>query len=56
MTMRVEQNTIAFDSKMTYAEYASGEWLGGTVGYSASCPVVFKGLTLRQPAPFMPSG
>ena len=24
-TMRVEQNTIAFDSKVTYAEYAVGE-------------------------------
>ena len=55
-TMRVEQNTIPFNSKVTYAEYAVGEWLGGTVGSSATCPVVFKGLTRRQPTPFMPSG
>jgi hypothetical protein len=55
-TVRVEQNTITVDHKVTYVDYAVGEWLGVTVGYAATCSVVFKGLALRRPAPFIPTG
>jgi hypothetical protein len=53
-TVTVERNIITADSNVTFAGYVRGETITVTLNYSATCLVVFNGLTLWQPIPFAP--
>jgi len=52
----VGENTITADSTVQYVSYTTGETIHVTLDYTATCNLVFSGLTLRVPNPFTPKG
>jgi len=55
-TVTVGSNTITADNNVKYVLYTTGETITVTLHYSASCNIIFSGLTLRSPNPFTPRG
>jgi hypothetical protein len=54
-TVVVDLNTITADNNVKFVNYTEGEVLTVTLNYTATCNIVFSGLTLRQPQPFTPA-
>jgi hypothetical protein len=53
-TVTVEGNAITVDNDVEYVTYARGETIRIMLDYSATCNVVFDGLTMFKPVPFSP--
>lgn len=53
-TVTVERNAITVDNDLKYVAYAQDETIRVTLDYSATCNVVFAGLTMFRPVPFSP--
>ena len=47
-------NTITAENNVKFVNYTAGEPITVTLAYTATCPIVFSGLLLRQPQPFTP--
>ncbi len=54
-TMKVAENAVKADTKIKYVAYRAGESIPVTLEYSASCTIVFRGLSLWKARPFFPS-
>jgi hypothetical protein len=54
-TVVVDLNTITAENNVKFVNYTEGELLTITLNYSATCNIVFSGMTLRQPQPFTPA-
>jgi hypothetical protein len=54
-TVVVDLNTITAENNVKFVNYTEGETLNITLNYSATCNIVFSGLTLRAPRPFTPA-
>ena len=54
-TVTVDLNTITAENNVKFVNYTEGESLTVTLNYSATCNIVFSGLTLRLPQPFTPA-
>jgi hypothetical protein len=54
-TVVVDLNTITAENNVKFVNYTLGETIIVTLNYSATCNIVFSGLTLRQPRPFTPA-
>jgi hypothetical protein len=55
-TQSIDQNAITADNSVRYGGYVAGERITVRLDYSATCNVVFGGLTLFRPTPFAPPG
>ena len=53
-TVVVGANTITADNNVKFVNYTADETIPVTLSYSATCNIVFGGLTLRLPQPFTP--
>ena len=53
-TVVVGANTITADNNVKFVNYIADETIPVTLSYSATCNIVFGGLTLRLPQPFTP--
>jgi hypothetical protein len=53
-TLTIEQNTVTVDNDVKYLGYVPGERIQVTLAYTATCSVVFSGVTLFKPMPFVP--
>ncbi len=49
-------NTITIDGNLKYTNYTVGNALNVTIPYTATCNIVFSGLSLRVPNGFTPKG
>jgi hypothetical protein len=53
-TVSSGQNVITVDNKVQHVGYVVGDRIRVTFNYSATCGVVFEGLALFRPIPFVP--
>jgi len=53
-TVVVGANTITADNNVKFVNYTADETIPVTLSYSATCNILFGGLTLRLPQPFTP--
>ena len=53
-TVTVALNAITADADVTYGGYVARERISVALDYSATCNIVFNGLTLFRPIPFAP--
>ncbi len=54
-TAVVGSNTIMADNNVKFVNYTAGETIPVTLNYSATCNILFGGLTLRLPQSFTPA-
>jgi hypothetical protein len=54
LTRTSGQNTITVDGRVNYGGYSPGETIRVTLDYSATCNIVFRGLTSPGVRPFSP--
>ena len=54
-TVTVGDNTITAENNVKFVDYTEGEMLTVTFNYSATCNIVFGGLSVRLPQPFTPN-
>jgi hypothetical protein len=52
----VAEHGITIDGNLKYTKYTAGDVLNVTIPYTATCNVVFSGLSLRVPNGFTPKG
>jgi len=50
------ENAITIDGNLQYKNYTAGDTLNVTIPYTATCNIVFSGLSLRVPNGFTPKG
>src|SRR5947209_18371824 len=54
-TVVVGANTITADNNVKFVDYTARETIPVTLSYSATCNIIFGGLTLRLPQSFTPA-